>query len=58
MLLEVKIMQLTEKQIQKAIKGHRRRLKELQRLGYSDDHPMVLLHTRQLTELYERQKRG
>lgn len=51
-------MQLTEKQIKTAIKGHRRRLKELQRIGYSDDHPMVLWHLKQLTGLQERQKRG
>lgn len=52
MLLEVKIMQLTEKQIQKAIKGHRRRLKELRHI-YTDDHPMVSWHLKQISHLEE-----
>lgn len=45
-------MELTEKQIRKALRDHQRRVKELQNI-YTDDHPMVSWHLKQISHLEE-----
>lgn len=45
-------MELTEKQIRKALRDHQRRVKELRHI-YTDDHPMVSWHLKQISHLEE-----
>jgi hypothetical protein len=45
-------MELTEKQIKKALRDHQRRVKELRHI-YTDDHPMVSWHLKQISHLEE-----
>lgn len=49
-------MELTEKQIRKALRDHQRRVKELQNI-YTDDHPMVSWHLKQIAALEARQRK-
>lgn len=43
---------LTVNQVKRALREHRRRLTELRGI-YSDDHPMVVWHLRQISHLEE-----
>lgn len=50
-------MELTEKQIRKALRDHQRRVKELRHIYYTDDHPMVAWHLKQIAALEARQRK-